>query len=156
MRGRIVILVVVLAAQMAVPALYGSSDAAEAPFLDEEDLVGEHDPRVGAEAVIYGQVESVDPVVIRHRLDGGTVGRFTVVGVDRDLTVGQYLEVYAVVGPDDTLVARNTVVRGEREHWYTYGVSLFAVLLVLGLVLRDWTLDADAWVLHPSGEDCDA
>lgn len=156
MKVRLAALVIVLVIQLAVPALYGGSAAAESPFLDAEDLVDDRSQHVGEEVVLYGQVESLDPVVVNHRLDDDSTARFTVVGLDRQLATGQYIEVYGIVESERVVSARRSVVRGEREHWYTYGISLFAVVVVFGLTARDWTVNTEDWVLEPREDQTDA
>lgn len=146
-----VILVVLV--QLFVPVGYGMTDYSDTPFVTADEMAASQESNVGEEAVVYGQVTETDPVVIRTELDDGRVVTYRTADVDRQVAVGEYLEVYGVVGAQQSILARGTVVRGEREHWYTYGVSFVAGLVVLGRMVRDWTVDLERLTLVPGDSD---
>ncbi|WP_327050587.1 hypothetical protein [Halomicrococcus gelatinilyticus] len=153
MRWRALTALLVVLLQLFVPVGYGMADYSDTPFKTADEIAANQQSAVGEEAVVYGQVVELDPVVIRAELDDGREVEYRTAGVDRQVDVGEYLEVYGVVETQQSILARGTVVRGEREHWYTYGVSFVAGLVVLGRIVRDWTVDLDRLALVPGGRD---
>jgi len=153
MRWRALTALLVVLLQLFVPVGYGMTDYSDTPFKTADEMAASQQSAVGEEAVVYGQVVERDPVVIRTELDDGRVVTYRTADVDRQVSVGEYLEVYGVVAAQRSILARGTVVRGEREHWYTYGVSFLAGLVVLGRIVRDWTVDFDRLALVPGDRD---
>jgi len=153
MRWRALTALLVVLLQLFVPVGYGMTDYSDTPFKTADEIAADQQSAVGEEAVVYGQVVELDPVVIRTELDDGEKVTYRTTGVDRQVAVGEFLEVYGVVETHQTILARGTVVRGEREHWYTYGVSFVAGLVVLGRIVRDWTVDLDRLALVPGDRD---
>lgn len=152
MKLRLLALLAVVIVQLALPVWFGASPVSTGPFVDTSSLADGDSEHIGETAQVYGQVESLDPVVVRHRLDDGSQYYFEVTGIDTALNVGAYVEVYGVVTSADHVAAERVVVRGERQHWYTYGVSVLAVLIVLGSLAWSWRIDTTQLTLVPAEE----
>lgn len=151
--SRIFAVIVVLTALAVVPVSFGGSPYAETPYDTAEDIVAKSDTTVGTEVLLYGQVVGTDPVIIKIELDDSNHVRFKIYNVKQQVRIGAYLEVYGLLVDDRTVKSKGTVVRGEREHWYTYTVSFFAGLVVLARVVRVWTIDPSTYTLIPREDD---
>lgn len=152
MKRRLLALLVVVIVQLTLPVWFGASPASNGPFVDTSTLADGDSDHVGETAQVYGQVESLDPVVVRHHLDDGAQYYFEVTDIDAPVEVGAYVEVYGVITAADRIAAESIVVRGEREHWYTYGVSVLAVLVVLVSLASSWRIDMKRLTLVPAEE----
>jgi hypothetical protein len=144
-----VALLVLILLQLWVPIWFGGTGYSGSSFPNAEGLANDYDSNIGKEVVLYGQVVNLDPVRIQIDLDNGDEIYYEVVGVERDVATGEYLEVYGTLDFEHTVLAQNVVIRDEREHWYTYGVSLVGVAIVFVRIVRDWGFDVEQLALSP-------
>lgn len=129
-------------------------------FPGTEDLAYDYDGHVGRIAYVGGQVIDTNPVVIEAEYDYYAAGeqhtgvlRLTIHDVPKPVKEGQILRTYAVVRPNNELVARNNLVIPQWHYWYMYAVSAVAGVWVLGRLIRGLGIDRTYLALLPRAEN---
>ncbi|WGI17642.1 hypothetical protein [Methanonatronarchaeum sp. AMET-Sl] len=113
-----------------------------------EELAEGYGEYVGGEFSGSGEVVSVSPLVISIEYGLDSEFRLELVGVDRDVEEGEILSVYGVLEPDETLEVKDMVVQSQTDYLYMYLVSIFGLLITLGLFFRYWKPDFNKLVFR--------
>lgn len=125
-------------------------------FVSADDLAYEYAGQVGQIAYLSGTVVETNPVVISAEYDYYAEGerhtgtlRLTIHEVSRPVTEGQRLSVYAVVRPNNELIARNEHVVRPGNTWFMYTVSALAGVWVFRRLVQGWRVDRRTLSLRP-------
>lgn len=151
--ARVVVVVLLVVCQFGLIVWFGNVGYEGSPYPGTDELAEDYDAYVGRQVVVYGQVVETDPVTIETEVDDDSLVRYRLTGLDSDVEEGSYVGALVTPRPDGRLTVRRSVVRGERDHWYTYAVSLAAGLWVLVRVVRDWRFDVEALAFVSAGGD---
>lgn len=109
-------------------------------YPEGEDVAAQPDAYVGERATLYGEVVSLDPVVVEVEAPDGESVRITA----RDappVEVGQHLIAHGTVGPGPTFRVEEATVRDDWQFDYMYAVSAVAGLWVLARAVDHWRFD---------------
>jgi len=154
---RVFVAALLLAVVAGAGVHYDVAEPTHWPYPTDDDLAEAYEPAVGEPALLFGDVQSVDPTdntaVITVEHDTGEFD-LRVTNLDTSVEPGGTIQVYGTLQPDYTIAARSTVVVNPAgsSTTYKYAVSALGALLVLIYFFRQWQVDRDTLGFVPRGD----
>jgi hypothetical protein len=155
--GRVLTPIVLLAAVVGAGIHYDAAEPAHCPYPTEDTLGERYDPAVGNQALLLGEVRSIDTAdntaVITVEHDTGTF-EMRVTGIQTAVEPSGVVQVYGTLQPGHTIAAQSTVVVNPAgsSTTYKYAVSVVGALLVLAVFFRRWRFDTETRGFVPREE----
>lgn len=149
-RGRLVVVVLLLAAHGALFPLYATQpvnpDAGRFP--DSDEFLSEPNRYLGDRVTAGGVVISTDPLVLRV---GGSDEPTCVEITDSKLSpeVGDKVRAFGILTDSKTISATDAFAVPRRGLWYAWSVSVLAGLWTLWRLVAHWTVDPSTLAFQP-------
>jgi hypothetical protein len=152
-RGRILVVVLLLAGQAALFPAYAQQPVNEAAgvFAGAEEFTAEPALYLGDRVVAEGFVQQTSPTVVETRTSRGP-SLLTITDHGLSPTEGDKLRVYGVLTASGTIQSRHAFVVPQSGRLYTWGISFAAGVWVLLRLLRHWRLDPSRLCFSPRDE----
>jgi hypothetical protein len=154
---RVFVAVLLLAVVAGAGVHYDIAGQTHWPYPTNNELAEAYDPAVGEQALLFGEVQSVDATdntaVITVVHDTGEFD-LRVTNLDATVDPGGTIQVYGTLQPEYTIAAQSTVVVNPAgsSTTYKYAVSALGALLILAAFFRQWRFDRDSLGFVPRGD----
>lgn len=154
---RVLVAVLLLVVVAGAGVHYDVAEPTHWPYPTNDDLADAYGPAVGEQALLFGEVQSVDAtdntatITVEH--DAGEFD-LRVTSLDATVAPGGTIQVYGTLQPEYTIAAQSTVVVNPdgSSTTYKYAVSVVGALLILAYFFRQWRVDTDALGFVPRGD----
>jgi len=153
-RQRLVVIIVLLALLIGLFVLFGTTEPNpdDNNFPETEDITRNPGQYIGERVNVDGIVVETAPLTIEDEPKPGEQVTFLIHNTDQDVAIGDRVNVFGTLQPDNHIRAESTTHREPWEAQYMYIVSFLAGLSVLTRLFNQWTVDTSNWTIVPRND----